>query len=194
MIYNGSIIATPSLIAEAFNDTFLAKVQKVKAEIAENAKISPIHRLNQWLCRKGKQILILDLNAITIEDLRKYVKKLKGGRSCGVDDIDSFSLKLAAPFIEDVLLHLVNLVITSGKFADCWKIQLIHPYYKKGNKLFGENYRPVSNIPEVSKLVEYAVLDQLFKHFYENELLHPNHHGFLPSHSTLTALLQIYDS
>ena len=58
----------------------------------------------------------------------------------------------------------------------------------------GENYRPVSNIPEVSKLVEYAILEQLLKHFQENKLLHPNHHGFLPSRSTLTALLQIYDA
>ena len=51
----------------------------------------------------------------------------------------------------------------------------------------------MSNIPEISKLVEYAVLEQILKHFQENNLLHPNHHGFLPSRSTLTALLQIYD-
>ena len=75
-------------------------------EIAENAKISPVHRLNQWLCKKGKEIPILEFNTITIDDLRKYVNKLKGGQSSGVDDIDSFSLKLAAPIIEDVLLHL----------------------------------------------------------------------------------------
>ena len=57
----------------------------------------------------------------------------------------------------------------------------------------GENFRPVSNIPEVSKIVEYAVLEQLLSHFETNSLFHPNHHGFLPHHSTATALMQIYD-
>ena len=43
--------------------------------------------------------------------LRKAIKRMKGKRSCGVDLIDSYSLKLAAPLIEDALLHLINLSI-----------------------------------------------------------------------------------
>ena len=46
---------------------------------------------------------------------------------------------------------------------------------------------------EVSKLVEYAVFDQVFKHFDENNLLHPNHHGSLPNHNTATAIIQLYN-
>ena len=139
-------------------------------------------------------ISTLDLRPITIEDLRRYVKKLKGGRSSGVDDIDSFSLKSVALLIEDVLLHLINLMLISGNYAKCWKIQLVHPYYKKGDRCLREIYCPVSNVPEISKLLECAVLEQLLKHFQENKLFHPNHHGFLTLHSTLTALLQVYDS
>ena len=87
----------------------------------------------------------------------------------------------------------MNLSIAESCYADSWKVQLIHPYFKKGDRCIGENYRPVSNIPEVSKLAEYAVLDQLLSHFQSNQLFHPNHHGFLPNHSTATALLQVYD-
>ena len=180
-------------MAEAFNNIFINKVQKVQSEITEVINHSPAGRLSRWLSMQGKTIPPLDFKPIELEDLRRYCRKLKGGRSSGADDIDSFSLKLAAPIIEDVLLHLINLTITGEKFATCWKKQLIHPYFKKGDRFLGENYRPVSNIPEISKLVEYAILEQLFKHFHENDLFHPNHHGFLPSHSTLTALLQIYD-
>jgi len=180
-------------MAEAFNNIFIHKVQKVQSEITEVINHSPGGRLSRWLSMQGKIIPPLDFKPIELEDLRRYCRKLKGGRSSGTDDIDSFSLKLAAPIIEDVLLHLINLTITGEKFATCWKKQLIHPYFKKGDRFLGENYRQVSNIPEISKLVEYAILEQLFKHFHENNLFHPNHHGFLPSHSTLTALLQIYD-
>ena len=194
IIYKDSLVTSPILLAEAFNDIFISKVKKVKSEIVSNVNSSPTERLLHWLSKRQLPIPVLDLKPITIEDLRRYVSKLKGGRRSGVDDVDSYSLKLAAPFIEDVLLHLINLTLINGSFAKCWKTQLVHPFYKKGDRCLGENYRPVSNIPEISKLVEYAVLEQLMKHFQENELFHPNHHGFLPAHSTLTALLQIYDS
>ena len=55
------------------------------------------------------------------------------------------------------------------------------------------NYRPVSHISEVSKLVEYAVFDQLMEHFVSNNLFHNNHHGFVPNHNTVTALAQLHD-
>ena len=57
-----------------------------------------------------------------------------------------------------------------------------------------ENYRPVSHLVEIGKLVEYEVFDQVMKHFLSNDLFHANHHGGLPNHSTTTALIQIYDT
>ena len=116
---------------------------------------------------------------------------MKGGRRSGVDTIDSYSIKTASPYIEDVLLHLVNLSLQ--KFPTGWKTQLIHPFHKKGDKGVGENYRPVSHIAEISKLTEYVVLEQVIDHFQSNRLFHNNHHGFLPHKNTTTALLQIYD-
>ena len=126
------------------------------------------------------------------EDLITYIRKLKGKKSCGFDQIDSCLLKTAAPYIKDVLLHVINLNI-QNHFSIGWKTQLILPNYKKGDKLSAENYRPVSNIPELSKVLEYAIFDQLMEHFLSNNLFHPNHHGFLPYHNTSTALAQMFD-
>ena len=67
------------------------------------------------------------------------------------------------------------------------------PTTKKGNKNIAENFRPVSHIVEISKITEYAIFDQVFKHFNDNDLFHQNLHGFLPKHSTSTALIQLYD-
>ena len=55
------------------------------------------------------------------------------------------------------------------------------------------NFKPVSNLVEVGKVAEYAVAEQIIKHFIENNLFHPNHHGGLPNHSTATALIQMVD-
>ena len=107
--------------------------------------------------------------------------------------MDSYRLKLAAPHIMDILLHLVNTSLSSGTFGSIWKTQLIYPFHKKGDRSETSNYRPVSHISEVSKLVEYAVFDQLMDHFVNNNLFHSNHHGFVPKHNTVTALAQLYD-
>ena len=165
IICNGSLISSPTLLAEAFNYIFVAKVAKVKADILDDVNTAPSERLKQWLDKREHPIPIFELRSVNKSDLRRYIKKLKGGRSSGFDDVDSFSLKLASHLIEDVLLHLVNLAITDSCYADSWKIQLIHPYYKKGDKCVGETFRPVSNIPEFSKIAEFAVLEQLLHHF-----------------------------
>ena len=88
---------------------------------------------------------------------------------------------------------MVNLSITSGKFASFWKIQLVLPLHKKNDKLDGSNYRPVSHIIELGKIVEYAVHQQVYQHFVLHHLFHSNHHGFLGDHSTATALIQLQD-
>ena len=121
------------------------------------------------------------------------MKKLKPSRSHGMDFIDSYSLKLAFPLIEDSILHLVNLSITSKTYSKNWKFQLVLPLHKKNDTMDGTNYRPVSHIIEVGKIVEYAVHDQVYTHFVQHKLFHGNHHGFLGNHSTATALIQLYD-
>ena len=118
---------------------------------------------------------------------------MKGGKSSGSDAIDSFSLKLAAPLIEDALEHLINLSIRTSSFSTFWKHQLIFPHHKKSEKTKIENFRPVSHLVEVGKLVEYAINDQVIDHFLANDLFHENHHGGLPHHSTATALIQLHD-
>ena len=133
------------------------------------------------------------LKKIGFPALRKAIKRMKGKRSCGVDLIDSYSLKLAAPLIEDALLHLINLSIEKGIFAKNWKPQLIMPTFKKKDRNMVENYRPVSNLVETGKLVEYVVAEQIMSRFLSNNLFHKNHHGSLPDHSTATALIQLTD-
>ena len=125
--------------------------------------------------------------------MKKILKKLKGNRSCGIDFIDGYSIKLAAPILEEVLLHLVNLNIEQAKFPQFWKSTKINPNYKKGDRTNGENYRPVSDIVFVSKITEAAVFEQTYEHFQTNGLWHPNHHGYKAHHSTSTALAQLYD-
>ena len=167
-------------------------MEKLKIEASGDTIIPAKDRLKQWLDHHP-DIPEFNLRPINKPELRKILKKLKGNRSSGIDFIDGFSIKLAAPIIEDILLHLVNLTIIKSKFPQFWKSSKINPHFKKGERTNGENYRPVSDIIFVSKICESAVFGQTFQHFQSNHLWHPNHHGFKPNHSTATALAHLYD-
>ena len=97
-------------------------------------------------------------------ELEKLIKKMKVGKNSGVDNIDNFSLKLAAPLIEDALLLLVNVSIRTSCFSRLWKHQLIFPHHEKKDKLLTKNYRPVSHLVEIVQLTEQAVNFQLVEH------------------------------
>ena len=184
--------SNPKMMANEFNRIFINNVKRLRTKPNQTVPGDPCVHLRRLLNKRGRPIPELSFRKITEEELDKYIRKLKGNKSSGIDQIDSFLLKLAAPHIKRVLLHLLNLSI-SISFPDHWKLQLIRPNFKKGDKLDGESYRPVSNIPEVSKMAEFAMFDQLFQHFLGNNLFHPNHHGFLPLHNTSTAIIQLYD-
>ena len=68
-------------------------------------------------------------------------------------------------------MQLVNLSIENQNFATPWKPHLILPCHKKKEKTKVENYRPVSHLVEVGKLVEYIVSEQILEHFIDNNLL-----------------------
>ena len=176
-----------------FNQFFLEKVKILRTKTNTNPKVNLVIMIQQWLEKSGKSPPVFSLKSITRQKLRKLIKRMKGGKTSGVDTIDSYSLKLAAPLIEDALEHLVNLSITTGKFASIWKPQLIFLQHKKGEKDAIENFRPVSHLVEIGKMVEYEVNDQIVEHFISNNLFHSNHHGGLPNHSTNTALIQLHD-
>ena len=56
-----------------------------------------------------------------------------------------------------------------------------------------KNFRPVSLLSVVSKVLEKAVFLQMFKYFEENNLIHPSHHAYRPMHNSTTALIEIID-
>ena len=191
--HNDKIHTSPRDIANAINDAFLKKVSDLKAEVNVNVDIDPKVRLQKFLDKRIDEIPEFEIKKNDKRKLRILLKKRKGNRSCGIDYNDGYSIKLAAPLIEDILLHLVNISIESSLYPSLWKVNKVSPQFKKGDKSLGSNWRPVTDIVFVSKLAEAAVYEQVEIHFTSNNLWHPNHHGFKAYHSTATAITQIYD-
>ena len=62
------------------------------------------------------------------------------------------------------LTHIINVSIRWGYFADEWNISKELPLYKKDIKSDLNNYRPISILPVVSKIIEKVIFKQLYKY------------------------------
>ena len=190
---NGTHITNPQKLANEFADFHTNKITSLRARAAKEFKIHPTTRLQTWLQKRENPLPTFTLQPITINKLRKLISRFKPGMSLPSDNLDGKLLKLVAPLLEDALLHIVNLSLTSGTFDSTWKGQVIGPHHKKGDRSLLKNYRPVSIVIQFGKLTEMETSDQVVKHFTENHLFHNAHNGSLPNLDTNTALIQVYN-
>ena len=90
-------------------------------------------------------------------------------KTCGCDPVLLSVLKDLAPYIIKEIATIVSMSLMEGVFANKWKIAIIKPLLKKiGLDLITKNYRPVSNLSFMSKLVKRCMLAQFNKHCEDN--------------------------
>ena len=103
--------------------------------------------------------------------------------------IDNYLLRIAAPAITKSLTHIFNLSLCLGVIPEDFKTARVTPVYKgKGDKSDPNNYRPISVVPTLAKILEKQVKIQLINYLSSNRLLSPSQSAYLPKHSTETAL------
>ena len=125
--------------------------------------------------------------------INKIIYNLPPKSSSGCDGISTKLLKVIAPVIIKPLTLLINQVLNTGTFPDKLKIAKVIPIFKKGDPSLFENYRPISLLPAISKVLEKIIALQLSSYFEKNKLLFDNQYGFRPKHSTEHAALELID-
>ncbi len=109
--------------------------------------------------------------------------------NCCHDIIPSKIIKQTLEVIGPSLLILLNKSLQSGEFPASFKHAIVEPLLKKTNVL--SNYRPISKLPFISKVLEKAVLNQLQAFLVQNDIYEKFQSGFKVNHSTETALLKV---
>ena len=110
-----------------------------------------------------------------------------------LDPLPTQLLKTNVDILSPVITRIVNLSLTTGKFPSSQKSAIITPLLKKAS-LDPEslkNYRPVSNLTFVSKLLERIVAKQLRDHLSQHQLYEKHQSAYRKRHSTETALTRV---
>ena len=79
-----------------------------------------------------------------------------------------------------------------NKFPSLWKKANVSPLFKKGDASQLNNYRPISLLSCVGKVMEKAVFKYTFNYIRDNHLIYSNQSGFMPGHSTTHQLVHLY--
>ena len=125
----------------------------------------------------------------TEDKVFEYLCSLDTKKSSGSDNISALMLKRCAVVIAPSIARLFNKSISTGTFPSAWKFARIVPIPKGGNRKSPANYRPVSILPVLSKLLEKHVSGLLQNYLNTCVPLSASQWGFTAGKSTTTALI-----
>ena len=181
---NDVSITNPNHIANTFNSYF--------SSIGETLQ-SKIHSSHLSFTRylKNPNIHSLFISPTDSTEIQNLISNLKDGKASGPNSIPTVVLKQLNSEISIVLAKLFNLSFSTGVFPDILKISSVIPLFKKGSKLNCGNYRPISLLSNISKLIEKLMYSRLYSFLKIFNCLSELQFGFRDKHSTSHALISI---
>lgn len=179
-----TIITNPAVIANEFNNFFV----NIGPSLADKIPNTPLST-SGFNCPSHPFVF----DPITEKELTDTIIKLKSCAS-GHDELKSDILKKCLPYIIKPLLHILNSSLMTGIFPEQFKLAKVIPLYKADDSAIFSNYRPISILPCLSKVLERLVYNRLIKFFNDNNLLYTHQYGFREKHSTSMALTQLINN
>ena len=118
------------------------------------------------------------------------ILKLDVNKALGPDHINNALLKNLAESLPKSLSFIFIFIANKAVFPAKWKVSVIVPIFKEGDNQTASNYRPISLLSAVSKLLEKLYFDRISPVIYSK--LSPNQHGFRPKRSTISNLIEFF--
>ena len=172
-------------LAERFGNFFIEKIAKIRKPMDVASSSLP-----SFDCFDGDCMMMFE--PVTKEDVMKIIKA-SPPKSCCLDPIPTPFLVIHLEHLIEPITAMINQSLLFGIVPVSFKHAVVLPLLKKPNLSPEElsNFRPVSNLPFLSKVLEKVVLLQLKKHLTKNNLLDNFQSAYREFHNTETALLKV---
>ena len=177
--HNGVEVSDAQEKAEIFNNYFNSVFKRDDcAPLHEDYFFSDCDNENQSL----RNITVLP------SMVKEFLDQLNISKSCGPDGITSRLLKECSKSLSIPLCTLFNRQLDSGCFPKVWKTANLVPVYKSDDREMVENYRGISLLCIMSKILEKCVFSYVFP-FFQPQIYHLQD-GFVSGRSCVTSLLR----
>lgn len=172
-----SISSNDTQVAETFAETFFSSF--TREPDGEIPSVQLCSRRDEQLCSVEftEEIVLQKLIALNVT------------KSPGIDNISTMLLKRCAHELCVPLLILIKQSFSTAALPIQWKTSVVKPIYKKGDKFDANNYRPISLIPVIGKVMESIITDALTDFLAANKIIPLEQHGFTRGKSLVTNLL-----
>lgn len=174
-------------IAQGFNKFFT----NIGPDLARKIPSTPGVDFSKFLTYSNNDSMFL--SGVSEEEIKNVVEKFDNKKSAGYDGINMAIVKQVISSILTPLCHICNSSFASGIFPEKMKIARVVPIFKAGDNKLLTNYRPVSLLPQFSKILEKLFNNRLMKFIENYSILFNGQYGFRNNMSTAFALAELVE-
>ena len=182
---NGLNLTDPTEMANEFNIFFSQIAHKIRSTIPETST-SP----DSYTTPRNPTF---EFHLCSPEIINEIILSLETKTSLDIDNVNTKVLKKVSNLISSPLAHIFNLSLQQGILPERLKTSRTVPVFKEGLQDKMSNYRPISCLPTMSKIIEKFVAKQLYEFISANGILYDYQFGFQPGKSTVHPLIHIVD-
>ena len=181
-------------LACAFADFFMQKIERIRYEIAVGRSVPELTTMSETEQCFSCETKLQSFKSLTNNEVFKLIKS-GAIKSCSLDPLPASIMAKCCHALLPMLTRIINLSLGTGEMPEDLKCAMLRPLLKKPTadyKVFA-NFRPVSNLKYISKLIEKAVAVQLNDHLACNDLHVPFQSAYRSCHSTESALMRVHN-
>ncbi|CAH2087428.1 unnamed protein product [Euphydryas editha] len=183
LLVNSITVTDPKEICNTFNTYFATIGPKLADEIIQIFG-NPSAALPS---KPTDTVGLTTFDQCTTLEISKIIDNLNPLCSTGIDGINTKSIKCIKNLIVDSMCKCFNKLLNDGEFPNSLKIAKVSPIYKSGLTSEPGNYRPISVLPVISKILEKILHNRLEKYLKSINFITERQYGFRPRSNTLTA-------
>lgn len=176
---NNTHLISPS----AYNNYFVESVNEIQSSI-----VKPCMSAHEYLDKAASPDLFFEWQQVTSNHVLSVIKKIKNSKSKDYYGLSNNILKDTAEYLAAPLALCTNSCLSQGIFPNSQKISKVNPVFKKGDKANPANFRPISLIPTIGKIIEHVVYKQVSTYLELSGLLSNCQYGFRQGRSTMGAI------